>query len=152
MKVIELTKGQVAIVDDEDFTELAQYRWQCTVTGYARRRKPGVKPTWVFMHREIVKPPTGCEVDHKNQNKLDNRRSNLRVVTRQQNVWNRPVQPRNKTGAKGVYFSKKIQKYYSRIRENGGYRYLGVFETVKAAKSAYDTEAKRIHGEFACLN
>src|SRR5580693_5939275 len=90
MKVIELNKGQVAIVDDEDFLELAQYCWVVDSKGYARRKTLGKRNGKVIkMHREIMKPESSkIYVDHINGNKLDNRRSNLRFASHAENAAN----------------------------------------------------------------
>lgn len=81
MKEIILSNGKIAIVDNEDFKRLNKYKWSF-VQGYAfrnthRNRKNGT----VRMHREILKAPMGTDVDHKNGNRLDNRKENIRVCT-----------------------------------------------------------------------
>lgn len=107
MKVIELTKGHVAIVDDEDFAQLAQYRWCVTTNGhgllYAMRRI-GKKP--VYMHRVILNASHGIEIDHKNGDTLDNRRSNLRLATRRQNACNKKVTSNSLLQVKGVSYNE----------------------------------------------
>lgn len=86
MRVIELTQGRVAIVDDEDFAELAQYRWHySSSTGYARRCVRGTRKV-VYMHRSILMPRDGMKTDHRNGEKLDNRRINLREASAAQNI------------------------------------------------------------------
>src|SRR6476620_8185168 len=103
MRAIELTKGQVAIVDDEDFNELAQYRWYVDHKGYACRNvlKSG-KTTGYRMHRVIMGAKKGEQIDHINQNKLDNRRCNLRFASYAENARNRGKSKRNKSGFKGA--------------------------------------------------
>lgn len=78
-----------ALVDDDDYFRLKDYSWYKTSSGYAMRSYwAGMKKVYVLMHREICKPPSDMLVDHKNGNPLDNRRSNLRVCTMQENMWN----------------------------------------------------------------
>lgn len=101
MKTITLTQGKVAIVDDDDFDWLNQVKWFTKITGngtrsYAARfKRINKRPTTIYMHRAIMTDDleavglTGKEVDHINRNTLDNRRENLRVCTKQQNLANR---------------------------------------------------------------
>jgi hypothetical protein len=92
MKEIKLTKGKTAIVDDEDFDRLSQYKWQFAVIGYARRTvyvkgKKGRQT--LYMHRDILATPSDMFTDHINGNRLDNRKENLRVCTQAENNRNR---------------------------------------------------------------
>jgi HNH endonuclease len=161
LKVIELTQGQVAIVDDEDFEWLAQWRWnyykERTNGGYAHRsaqRINGRRPH-LLMHREIMSPiPNGMEVDHINGNKLDNRRCNLRYATPQQNRHNRTRYSNSTTGLKGVTFNKKNKKkpFQSHICDRWKKIHLGYFSTPEEAATAYNNAAIRLHGSFARLN
>lgn len=84
-KLIQLTRGQVAIVDDHWFDRLSRYQWQCTKDGYACMS--GRKH--VYMHRLVAATPTGLEADHINRNRLDNQEHNLRNVTHAENIKNR---------------------------------------------------------------
>ena len=93
MKQIPLTQGKFALIDDEDFEALNKWSWKLSTNGYAIRcpsngktEKGRYKYTTVRMHRVIMKPPHGFVIDHINANRLDNRRSNLRIVTQQENV------------------------------------------------------------------
>lgn len=155
MRVIELTKGQVAIVDDEDFDELAKYRWQYTKQGYAARdiRINGKKKK-LLMHRVILNATKGMEVDHENLLKIDNRRENIRLATPTQNKANRGVRPDSKLGVKGVQVRIRGGKtwYNARIRLNGKSKWLGAFTTPEEAKLAYQKVALEHHGEFARFN
>lgn len=157
MKVIELTKGQVAIVDDEDFDNLAQYRWHFQSSGYAARckrycpRKENKHHT-VLMHREIMLTPVGMDTDHLNGNKLDNRRCNLRIATQSQNRCNTGCQKDNPLGLKGVSKVLRDGRYSAVIQFQGKRKYLGSYLTPQEAKAAYDLAAIDIHKEFARLN
>jgi hypothetical protein len=110
MKHIELTKGQVALVDDEDYSVLSAFKWHVNARTkgrfYALRREwNGVarKSTPVLMHRVIVNCPHGMVVDHINGNTLDNRRCNLRIATNQQNCSHRFGNKNNRSGHTGVW-------------------------------------------------
>lgn len=102
----------------------------------------------LYIHRIIMNPPLGFEVDHINGDRTDNRRSNLRLCTRRQNNLNRSVSSANKIGYKGV--SKyKNGKWNARISTAlGVYKSLGIFKTPEDAAKAYENAARELHGEF----
>lgn len=145
--------GMVALVDEQDFEMLtsAARSWGFHKhKGYALGRVGG---RLVWMHRVIMNPPKGMEVDHINGNKLDNRRSNLRLCTRAENAKNIGAPINNKTGYKGVWYVPRLKnKYVSAIGKDGHLRHLGCYPTPEAAAAAYNEAAKRLHGEFARLN
>ena len=150
MKFIPVTQGKVAIVDNQDYAALSKYFWHLN-TGYAMRwlpRKNG-KQIHVLMHRVIMKPPQGVEVDHINQDRLDNRRSNLRLCGRPQNMMNRGLNSNNTTGFRGVFKARRLGYFIARIIVNKQRHYLGTFHSALAAYSAYKKEAKAHHGVFA---
>lgn len=147
MKEIKLTKGKTAVVDDCDFEELNSKKWHYTSSGYAARRSwPDNKI--VLMHRQIMSTPKGMDTDHKNQNKLDNRRDNLRIGTRSQNNMNQTKQRHNTSGFKGVMWQKSKSLWVARV----GLVYAGKFKNKEDAARAYDKKAKELFGEFAKLN
>ena len=154
MKVIELNKGQVAIVDDEDFERLAQWRWFVNAYGYVvRHAKPHERTGehgMIWMHHAMLPKKEGFEIDHKNRNPLDNRRCNLRYATRTQNKFNRGVRKDSKIGLKGV--ERSGSGFSSRIMIEGKRTYLGIFRTPEEAAAAYEEAARRLHGEFFYKN
>lgn len=157
MKVLELTRGCVAILDDEDFERVAQYRWQVNKYGYAIRRSEAVdgKRVPMLMHRIILGvTDKNIHVDHANKNKLDNRRCNLRLATRGQNRANSGKNRNNKSGFKGVYIDKRRKKnqFSAQIRGNGSIKWLGYFPTPQEAHAAYCKAATIEFGEFARFN
>lgn len=154
MKQIPLTQGKFAIVDDDMFDYLSQWKWQCVSVGYAQRRTGSIlgKRTWIYMHRQIMNAPKTLEVDHINGNKLDNRRENLRLCTRAQNRRNNNMQMNNVSGFKGVSWAKRDQKWRAKIRVDGRTIHIGNFEDPKEAARAYDAKARELHGEFARTN
>lgn len=93
MKIIQLTQGKVAIVDDEDFNAVSCLKWTFKRNkgyhekGYAAcfHNTPGGKTVCILMHRFILNPPKKLMIDHINGDGLDNRRANLRVCTQQEN-------------------------------------------------------------------
>jgi len=133
MKRIKLTQGKHALVDDEDYEELSKYKWHAVNTGnhlYARNSNG------VYMHREVMNTPKGKYTDHINHDGLDNRKSNLRVCTNQQNCWNKSLQSNNTTGHQGVYFDgrpKRQKRWYVRFKLNGKKLSLGYFKNIEEA-------------------
>lgn len=87
--------------------------------------------------------------DHINGNTLDNRRSNLRVVTRTQNNQNVTIRKHNKSGYKGVSLEKKTGRWVAVIQANNKRIHLGTFDTPEEAYAAYCEAAKKYHGKFA---
>lgn len=95
-KQIRLAQGFSTLVDDEDYDWLNQWKWHAMVLRegnliYASRAVRGAdgKQHPLMMHRFILNPPKGVEVDHMNGNALDNRRSNIRLASRAENLRNR---------------------------------------------------------------
>lgn len=153
-RTIPLTRGKVAKVDPEDFKWLSLYKWHCMASGgYAarrhRKRSEGDKKL-VRMHNEIMQPPPGMEVDHKNGDPLDNRRSNLRICTRVENCRNGPRRRGSSSIYKGVGLGYKGYRVF--IKGPEGYLFLDGFESEIVAACAYDHYARKLHGEFARTN
>lgn len=148
-KTIPITKGKFTIVDDEDFEELNQYNWICHTPESVYRQKmvKGVR-RMIWMHRFIMKCPDGMEVDHINGNALDNRKSNLRICTHAENMKNIGFSKRNTSGYKGVYWNKSANKWQAQISISGRVTYIGLYDNIEDAASAYNTSAKKNHGDF----
>ena len=151
MKIVQLTFGKEALVDDEDYEFLMQWSWGFEPrenTGYARRKFYG---RTVYMHQLVAKRSgliVKNDVDHCDGNGLDNRRENLRPATRSQNNANQCLSRRNKSGYKGVYWSSAAQKWAAQLAR----KYLGLFEDPCEAARAYNEAATAQFGEFAKLN
>lgn len=156
MKTIPLSKGYEAIVDDEDYEWLNQWKWYALVTGntvYAvRSYKEDGKKITILMHRLITDAPDGMVVDHINHNGRDNRRTNLRVVTGRENNLNSRLRKDNPTGYRGVRQWMNRPRWNARIRVDGRDIHLGYHATPEDAARAYDQAAKKYFGEFAQLN
>jgi hypothetical protein len=155
MKEIPLTRGKVALVDDEDFDYLNQWKWHCTAFGYAARFDYSLgrkHPILILMHRLINRTPAKMATDHINQNKLDNRRANLRICTDAENHRNSGMRKDNKSGYKGVYRARGWKKWQAYITLNKHRLHLGYFINVEDAARAYDQKAKELFGIFAKLN
>ena len=152
---IPLTQGQVALIDDEDFELVSQYKWYAhwdphTKSFYARtniRKSDGTR-TMLRMHRLITDAKKGEEVDHINHDTIDNQKENLRICTRSENGCNRGAQENNTSGYKGVSLDKSSGKWRAAIKLNGKRIYLGYFATKEEAYEAYCNAALELHGEF----
>jgi hypothetical protein len=145
---IELTQGKKAIIDDQDYEAVSKHKW-CVNTGYASTRT-GDKQ--VLLHRFILSAPSNMDVDHINMDRLDCRRSNLRVCTRSENMANRPPYKNNKTGFKGVRWMADRNKYRAEIRHQKKQQHLGNFDDPVDAAKAYDKAARELFGDFARTN
>lgn len=156
MKLIDISTPKYpntfTMVDDEDFDWLNQWKWRMDRFGYVRRsqRKDG-KMLIIYMHVEILQPPTGMIGDHRFGNKLDHRRENLRIGTYSENNMNRRPN-KSRTLPKGVSWRAKERRFRAKIGVNGHKIQLGAFRTVPEAEAAYIEAAKKYHGEFARQN
>lgn len=161
MKLIPLTQGQHAMVDDADYEELSRFKWcahrnskKVNNPFYVVRgiRLPSGKRTMVLMHRVLLDAPANIQVDHVDGNPLNNQRSNLRLASASQNQHNRAVQKNNTSGYKGVSWHKTHCKWRAKIRYAGKYLHLGYFDTAEEAAEHYDFAAVMYHREFAQTN
>ncbi len=154
MKLIALTKGHHAIVDDEDYEMLNQHKWHHN-NGYGARYSDCTKGQRIYsyMHRVIMNAPAELEVDHKNGNKLDNRKENLRICTLQQNGHNYDKQIVGATSKyKGVCWRKNRERWVVRLSVDGKRIHVGLFTDEIEAAKAYNTKALQYYGEYAKLN
>lgn len=156
-----------ATIDEEDLPIIAPYTWSATL----RQQRPGSKLSesfyangtrpmpdnvgthHVLMHVLLMRPPHGLEVDHINLDSLDNRRLNLRIGTRSQNMANARRRPNNTSGYNGVGWHAEKGKWRAYIRsDGGGQRFLGYFDDPEEAARVRDIAARVVFGEFALLN
>jgi hypothetical protein len=152
-KEIILTQGKVALVDDEDYDYLNQWKWHILSKRYAgTNMKINGKSKSIYLHRFIMKVSKDMQVDHIDNDKLNNVKTNLRICTHTQNMINRPVRSNSKSGFKGVIFYDKLKKYIARIKFNKEIKYLGSFNDPIDAARAYNAAALKYHGEFAHIN
>ena len=154
---IYLGEGEWTILDQEDYYRFGNFKWGINGSGnryYAVRNvKTGTgKTKMMYMHREIMNPPPGLFVDHKNSHTLDNRRANLRLATRCQNMQNMRKRKNATSKYIGVSFKKAEGKWDARIKHEGKLILLGRFDNEIDGAKAHDEAAKKYHGEFARLN
>lgn len=154
-------RGHVALVDDCDFASLSAHKWSLHTNGYAFR-KSGNKS--VYMHREVLGAPKGTEVDHINGLKRDNRRSNLRLCTRHENMrLMRAVTVNRRKGAdcppcdyRGVFWVRGSKgakpAWRARLKADNTIIECGRHATQEAAAQAYDAAVRARFGEVSWLN
>jgi hypothetical protein len=162
-KTIPLTRGQVAIVDDEDYERVSAFNWHYIPKsstsdpndGYARRAVPATsgnrRQRLIPMQGMIIDCPKHLRIDHINGNGLDNRKENLRICTHAENGRNRKV---NKGKKQSIYkgVTRNGNKFKAAIVINWKKIYLGNYDTEEEAANAYDQAAMHHFGKFACLN
>ncbi len=149
--------GLFVLVDDEDCEWLVQSNWALHSGGYAYRgmRLAGDRLT-LYIHREIWERHNGsfalgfC-IDHKNRNKLDNRKNNFRIATYSQNNAN-TVARSGTSNYKGVSWHKPLNKWRAAISINSKKIFLGYYSSENKAARAYDEAARKHFGEFAYTN
>lgn len=157
MKEIKLSqrgknKGKfVTLVDDDDYEWLMQWRWfahEHNTTFYAMRSDYYDERKVIAMHREIIDVPIGMDTDHIDHDGLNNQKSNLRICTRQKNIFN----SRGRNRYKGIKLNPRTKKYGARIKINGEEMWLGTYPTEELAALAYNEKAIEIFGSFAHVN
>ena len=122
---VPLTKGYTALIDADDVPLVEDWNWHAVVgatTVYAARgMSAGGKSRTIILHRVLISAPDGMDVDHINGDGLDNRRANLRIATRMENLCNKSIYCNNKSGFKGVYWDRHNKRWRSRVR-SGDFR------------------------------
>lgn len=164
MKLIELTQGQVASIDDELFGQLSGFKWYASrsdTTFYAVHDL--TVATWKAghryreMHRHIfallgIEVPPGFTIDHADGNGLNNQRFNLRLATPQQQGRNQRRRVNNTSGLIGVTWDKKRRKWRALAKTDAGHRHLGYFDDAVSAAIVRDAFVRDHFGPFAVLN
>jgi hypothetical protein len=155
VKEIPLSRGMVALVDDEDFGRVSAFKWcakegRHTFYGIRNTRRNDGGRTMQPLHRFILGlTDPKRQTDHINGNGLDNRRANLRDCTVAQNMANRGPASHNTSGIKGVYWFPQGKRWSAQIKANGVSKFLGYFHTKAEAAEVYAKAARELHGEFA---
>lgn len=142
---------KVAIVDDADEALVASFKWSAYKIGrnfYAMTMDSGKR---LYMHR-LVMGRDGPEVDHRNGDGLDNRRTNLRPTRHALNLANQRPQLGRSSQFKGVSWNRQRGKFNAYIKVNQKSRKLGTFTSEIAAAKAYDAAAIEAWGEYARPN
>lgn len=155
---LSISRNKIALIDREDLSKVNILRWYCNNFGYAVSTKyikgsgrKNQKSESILMHRVILGVPKNIFIDHINHNRLDNRKSNLRIATYQQNQWNKS-KILSSSKYKGVSYFKRDDCWRARIKLNYKEHHIGFFKNELHAAMAYDIWAKELFGEFANLN
>lgn len=149
MKLIPLTQDKIAIIDDEDYNLISYYKWSAHKDNrmYYARAWGKERKKMLRMHRVIMNAKSNQQIDHINHNGLDNRKSNLRFVNQNQQSQNsRKFQSKTTSKYKGVRYQWK--KWEVNIQRD----YIGRFDEEIDAAKAYNKEAIKRFGKYACLN
>lgn len=155
MNTILLSQGMVAVVDDADYELVSAHKWCAKKIDnlyYAKTniRLENGKQKGLYMHRLILGlTDPKIITDHIDGDGLNNQRKNIRECTRSKNQCNRRKFKNNKSGFKGVSWSKQAQKWIAEIRFEGKKKYLGCYTTPEDGHAAYCKAAAELHGEFA---
>jgi hypothetical protein len=149
--IVQRKPRKYAIIDDADFKQLSQYHWNVAGgkkgSGYYAAHRKGDKP--VYMHRLIMDAPEGVEVDHINHNRLDNRRSNLRLCNSHQNKLNMKLRSDNTTGHKGLRWRDDVKSWRVNVKIQGKEIQVGYFKKKRDAIRARKEAEVIYYGEFA---
>lgn len=159
MRQIQLTQNKVALIDDEDYVYIDQFKWYTAKDKhgkyYARRSITVSNRVYkkITMHRDImsVSDPK-IQVDHKDNNGLNNQKENLRLCNNAENSRNTELDSLNTSGFKGVDWHEHSKKWRATIRVDYKKIHLGFFSDVIDAALAYNKAAIEYFGEFAKLN
>lgn len=152
-KQIPLSQNKFATVDDQDYDWLSRHKWSYDPKGYAARsvRSDNGRYTVLYMHRAILNASGPCVVDHIDADGLNNQRSNLRITTVAQNVYN--ARPQKKTSNyKGVSIHRQTNLWQASIKKGSTRIFLGLFENEEAAARMYNAAARYLFGEHAFTN
>jgi hypothetical protein len=160
MKKVPLTQGKVALVDDEFYDVVMEYKWCARRSKHlwyalrGKRRGDSRKP--LMMHRFIAEL-AGWKIkdkllDHVSGDGLDNRLKNLRVASRGQNAANSGARRNNQSGYKGVFWSKRLKMWRASIKKDRVRYHLGCYKNKEDAARAYDQASYELFGEFASFN
>lgn len=143
MKKLKLTNGLIALVDDDIYEKVKDFTWNTDGRGYVKSSmaakgtaKWGVRRKPIALHHVVSPPKEGSEVDHKDRNKLDNRREKLRYVTHSVNALNGSVRSTSKTGVKGVCAWWRDGGWRAYAVVNGKQIHLGYFKKFEDAVKA----------------
>jgi hypothetical protein len=146
ISVIFLPNNKIALVDEENYSEIAQFRWCLNTNGYPIRTENGQT---TLMSRQIMNPPEDMYVDHIDGEPLNNKRDNLRICTNSQNQQHRvKLTSTSTSGYHGVSFYKSTCKWVSRIMTNGKRICLGYFDTIEEAIEARKEAEIKYHGNY----
>lgn len=150
-------KGEPFYFDKEDYKIISEYCWCYSRFGYvitdSNKYQTIKDKKGLAMHRLVLDYwDYNFDIDHINNNKSDNRKCNLRIVTRSQNFMNKKKQKNNTSGVTGVYWDKSRNKWLSSIQLNGVQKHLGRFDDKDDAIVARKMAEDKYFGEYSFDN
>ena len=143
------SNGERFIFDKDDYEKVMQHCWHSTGSGYIVTDLPGKKS--ISLHRYLMNATQNEIVDHTNHDVLDNRRCNLRIVSRGMNNSNRAIRSDNTTGVSGV-FRTRNGKWTARIGSNGSHHQLGTYDSFSDAVAARKAAEEKYFGSYSYDN
>jgi hypothetical protein len=149
MQAIPLSQGQSVLVDDEDYPPLSDFRWcyraeRSGRQGYAVRHvKVEGKDLLLYLHRQLLPPGPDQEVIFLNHDRLDCRRANLRIASKQEARRHHRVRSDSKSGSKGVRYNPDNETWTAVVYRHGHCYHVGSFSSKEAAEAAYEQELRR---------
>lgn len=145
--IMYTTKGEPFYVDLEDFWRVKDICWYKSGREYIVSGVHGEKQ--ILLNRYIMNCPEDKIVDHKNGDKIDNRKCNLRICDYQENMMNRKINSNNKSGVAGVFYLKSERKWIAQIKFNKKNIRLGYFKNFDDAVEARRKAEDKYFGEFS---
>jgi hypothetical protein len=139
-------KGRTKVDIDKLFI-INNYKWYLNTTGYVCST---LNNKTIILSRLLLSLMDNDELvaDHINGDTLDNRMSNLRAVTRQQNAMNHKKHKTNTVGVSGVYWEKQQKKWRVRIVANNKRFHIGYYKNLEEAIEARLEAEKKYYGEY----
>jgi hypothetical protein len=148
MKYIKLTKGKRTIIDDDDFDRVSKKKWNFDGR-YAMGWHNGKH---IRLHKFIMGEKDNLQIDHINEDKLDNRKCNLRFCTRSENIHNKRSSRKNTSGFRGVCWDKERNKWMAYININGKRKTIGRFLDKNEAARMYNNFVIMYYSDSRWLN
>lgn len=140
-------KGQEFYFDLEDYEKIKEYCW-VKHGKYIDARSP--EGSTIKLHRLVMDAKEGDYVDHRFHNEYDNRKSNLRICTNQENTMNHKIHKNNTSGKSGITYRKDSNKWRARLWYKGKCYNLGSFLSYEDAVRVRNEKEIELFKEFRC--